>query len=715
MLRSDMTVPIARVVATRYADRRAAAALLLLRALLPRRAPAARPAARVAAGRDRADRRARARGHRRGAHGAVPRARRDRARTLPRRARRRLAVPGADGEPRRPRGRCARRCSTRSCGATSSASSTALATLGARATRRRELLLEVPAAARRPRRAARAARPGRRRRRRAARRSTRCSQPEVAARVIFDLGLVRTSATTRAPCSRSTTPRSASPIGGGGRYDDLLGRFGRALPAVGFALEVERLHMALAGEERAPGTMRGEPREAGLAMSLGRPDDRGAARRAVRRTRSTARRGSASTPPELRSNERKLLFEDIGLITMRPSDVPTYVEAGAADLGITGKDVLMEQAHRARRRARPRGLRAARPRLRALHDGPRDRRRPATPAAEALRRLGVIRVATKYPRVAARALRAHRPPGRDRRGQGLGRARAADGAGRGDRRPHRDRHDAAREQPRDPRGDRAVHRAADRQPGRAQAQGGARSTTCWTLACGLSGLAERVRARRASLGGADATDSAGRRRGRRASAGRAGRRAPPARARPRRRRRGGRGREIIAAVAPRGDAAVLELHRALRHRRRRSRALVAPEELDDALDAADRRASCAGLQVAIANVAQVAEAGVQRGPRGRRCRRATGASCASCRSLGRRLRARRPRALPEHGRDGRRHRARRRRDRRRRLRPAGPRDRPADRSAPARCSASSEVYRMGGAQAIAALAYGTETVRRASM
>ncbi len=47
---------------------------------------------------------------------------------------------------------------------------------------------------------------------------------------------------------------------------------------------------------------------------------------------------------ELRSNDRKLLFEDIGVITMRPSDVPTYVESGAADIGITGKDVLLEQA-----------------------------------------------------------------------------------------------------------------------------------------------------------------------------------------------------------------------------------------------------------------------------------------------------------------------------------------------------------------------------------
>src|ERR671937_1949816 len=49
---------------------------------------------------------------------------------------------------------------------------------------------------------------------------------------------------------------------------------------------------------------------------------------------------------EVRSNERKLLFAEAGIVTMRPSDVPTYVEHGAADIGITGKDVLLEQAER---------------------------------------------------------------------------------------------------------------------------------------------------------------------------------------------------------------------------------------------------------------------------------------------------------------------------------------------------------------------------------
>ena len=43
----------------------------------------------------------------------------------------------------------------------------------------------------------------------------------------------------------------------------------------------------------------------------------------------------------IRENDRRLIFPELGVITTRPSDVPTYVEHGAADLGITGKDVLL--------------------------------------------------------------------------------------------------------------------------------------------------------------------------------------------------------------------------------------------------------------------------------------------------------------------------------------------------------------------------------------
>ena len=96
---------------------------------------------------------------------------------------------------------------------------------------------------------------------------------------------------------------------------------------------------------------------------------------------------------EVRQNDRKLLFEESGIVTMRPSDVPTYVEAGAADIGITGKDVLMEQSEREVYELV--NLRYGHCRMVLATVAGEDR------AAEALRRLGVVRIATKYPRVAA--------------------------------------------------------------------------------------------------------------------------------------------------------------------------------------------------------------------------------------------------------------------------------------------------------------------------
>jgi ATP phosphoribosyltransferase len=97
---------------------------------------------------------------------------------------------------------------------------------------------------------------------------------------------------------------------------------------------------------------------------------------------------------EVRANDRKLLFEDAGLVTVRPSDVPTYVEAGAVDIGITGKDVLAEHSERAVYELLDLGYGPCRMVFATV--GGED------PAAEALRRLGVMRVATKYPKVAAR-------------------------------------------------------------------------------------------------------------------------------------------------------------------------------------------------------------------------------------------------------------------------------------------------------------------------
>ena len=103
-------------------------------------------------------------------------------------------------------------------------------------------------------------------------------EPGVAERVIFDLGLVRNIGYYTGAVFDVYDPALGAPIGGGGRYDELLGRFGRSLPAVGFALGVDRLHIALAGEERGTGAL--------LARR------RGGAPRAL-----TARRGRRAATP----------------------------------------------------------------------------------------------------------------------------------------------------------------------------------------------------------------------------------------------------------------------------------------------------------------------------------------------------------------------------------------------------------------------------------
>jgi ATP phosphoribosyltransferase len=97
-----------------------------------------------------------------------------------------------------------------------------------------------------------------------------------------------------------------------------------------------------------------------------------------------------------RSESRALVFDagDVVLVTMRPSDVPTYVEAGAADVGITGKDVLMEQRERSVYELLDLRYGECRMVLAA--------RRGDDSLGEAERRLGAMRIATKYPRATER-------------------------------------------------------------------------------------------------------------------------------------------------------------------------------------------------------------------------------------------------------------------------------------------------------------------------
>jgi ATP phosphoribosyltransferase len=99
---------------------------------------------------------------------------------------------------------------------------------------------------------------------------------------------------------------------------------------------------------------------------------------------------------EVRGESRSLIFpgQSITLVTMRPSDVPTYVEAGAADVGITGKDVLLEQHDRVVYELLDLGYGRCRMVLAGRVGDER--------LGESQRRLGMMRIATKYPRIAER-------------------------------------------------------------------------------------------------------------------------------------------------------------------------------------------------------------------------------------------------------------------------------------------------------------------------
>jgi len=72
----------------------------------------------------------------------------------------------------------------------------------------------------------------------------------VAGRVQLDLSLLRDLGYYTGAIVEIYDPALGHILGGGGRYDDLVGRFGRAMPAAGFGLYLERVHLAQMEEER---------------------------------------------------------------------------------------------------------------------------------------------------------------------------------------------------------------------------------------------------------------------------------------------------------------------------------------------------------------------------------------------------------------------------------------------------------------------------------
>lgn len=106
--------------------------------------------------------------------------------------------------------------------------------------------------------------------------------------------------------------------------------------------------------------------------------------------------GAGLAVDELRGDDRRLIYrvENTDLIISRPSDVPVFVEHGAADLGIVGKDVLEEQEPNVVE-LKDLGTGWCRMILAAPEESAKDVR-------QAISHAEVVRVGTKFPRTARR-------------------------------------------------------------------------------------------------------------------------------------------------------------------------------------------------------------------------------------------------------------------------------------------------------------------------
>lgn len=163
--------------------------------------------------------------------------------------------------------------------------------------------------------------------------------------------------------------------------------------------------------------------------------------------------------PGIREDSRKLIFENpetgMRFFWVKPSDVAIYVERGAADIGVAGRDILLEYS----------------PDVYELLDlGIGRCRMCVARKAEQRRGAETLRVATKFPNIATRYFQGRGPRHRHHKTQRLHRARAHTrplGRHRGHR---RDGHDAPGERPARAGDDTPHQRAAHRQQGEFQVQ-----------------------------------------------------------------------------------------------------------------------------------------------------------------------------------------------------------------------------------------------------
>ena len=191
--------------------------------------------------------------------------------------------------------------------------------------------------------------------------------------ISYELGMISNLSYYTGIIFAGYTYGMGEPIVKGGRYDKLLGNFGKSAPAIGFAFVVDQL---LSAEEKT---------DRYLTFALGKG-------RLAKKTLKLLEQIGITCEEIEDPDTRKLIFvnEELKLkfFLSKGPDVPTYVEYGAADIGIVGKDTIAEEARNVYE-VLDLGFGACR----MCICGPES-------AKDLLNTQSQIRVATKYPRIA---------------------------------------------------------------------------------------------------------------------------------------------------------------------------------------------------------------------------------------------------------------------------------------------------------------------------
>lgn len=145
----------------------------------------------------------------------------------------------------------------------------------------------------------------------------------------FDLGLVHQIDYYTGVVFRGYARGVGTSVLSGGRYDNLLGAFGRPAPAIGFAVDMDLVSKGAPKQDPSPRLR--------LALTKGRLQEK---------TVELMERAGLDCSP-IKTPGRRLVHSlpnyPLDAVLAKAPDVITYVEHGVCDLGVVGKDTILER------------------------------------------------------------------------------------------------------------------------------------------------------------------------------------------------------------------------------------------------------------------------------------------------------------------------------------------------------------------------------------